>query len=605
MKTFFKMVTANLLAYVILGVLLVGGGFFMLIGLSVSASKQQVTVPDGGVLVLNLRMNISDSPQSKTLADYLGEAVDGDVRKSVHLRRLCESIKQASYDDRIEAIFLKGNLISENYGSSYAAVRELREELQSFKAQGKKIYAYGLSPTLKEYYLFSVADEIIINPYGFVSFNGMASQRLYLAQAFDKYGIGVQTTRVGKYKSAVEMFTREEMSPADRQQTEKLVGDLWSEILTEVAEGRGLEENALQALADERGYYTAEDGEAEGLVDRVAYLDEVIAEFQDTYGVNAKGDSFQQIGFFDYLANIEQPTLDLFGSGPTVAVVYAEGDIVDGRGEPFQVGGARLARSIRKLRNDDSVKALVLRVNSPGGSAVASELIQRELRLFGEEKPVIVSMGGLAASGGYWISAYADKIYAEPTTITGSIGVFGLIFNIEELSAKIGLGFDSVKTAEHADLFTVSRPKTVAEMKIIQAFTDQIYDEFLTKVAEGRGLELERVRELAQGRVWSGTAAKELGLVDEIGGLQAAIDHAAEVAGLGIDWEVREVPKLKNLEQQLQDILEQEQGDSPVARVSEPVVSEIVSLVRRELELLNSFNDPRGVYARMPFRLEF
>jgi protease-4 len=278
-------------------------------------------------------------------------------------------------------------------------------------------------------------------------------------------------------------------------------------------------------------------------------------------------------------------------------VVYAEGDIVDGEGDADNVGSSKFSRELRKLRQDENVKAIVLRVNSPGGSASASEVIQREIRLIKKVKPIVISMGSYAASGGYWISTYGDRIFAEPTTITGSIGVFGIQFDVQKLANNFGITFDSVKTGKFADAITITRPKTAEEIAVLQGLVDWMYREFITKVAEGRKLAPEKVEEIAQGRVWSGIQAKEIGLVDEIGGLDAAIAYAAQKAGIAGNYRLLEFPRQKELVEAIQEFLEK---TAPRYAHSTNFTDKIAERVQTELKTLRSFNDPNGVYARLP-----
>jgi protease-4 len=338
------------------------------------------------------------------------------------------------------------------------------------------------------------------------------------------------------------------------------------------------------------------------LIDRVAYRDEIIDRLKAETGVTSATDSFKQVQLAFYAkANVSTPSTS-FGSGE-VAIVYAEGEIVEGEGDQTEIGGAKFAREIRRLREDSSVKAIVLRVNSPGGSATASETIQRELRLARKAKPVIVSMGSYAASGGYWISAYGDRIFAEPSTITGSIGVFGILPNIQKLANDHGVTFDSVKTGKFADgLLTIARPRTDEEMAVFQKGVDWIYSQFVAKVAEGRKLSISRVEEIAQGRVWSGADAKRIGLVDEIGGLDAAIKYAAKQADLGDHYRIVEYPKSKNLSEAIAEFLGKY---APVSLSVRPtgLLGVVADRIEAEFAWMRTLNDPQGVYARMPVEL--
>ncbi|HNC46262.1 MAG TPA: signal peptide peptidase SppA, partial [Acidobacteriota bacterium] len=344
-----------------------------------------------------------------------------------------------------------------------------------------------------------------------------------------------------------------------------------------------------------------EQAKQQKLVDKVVYFDEIVTDLKKLTNTPDKDTTFRQISLAAY-AKVSRESLGIAKESKNlIAVVYAEGEIVDGTGTSDQIGGDRLAKQLRDLRQDPDVKAVVLRVNSPGGSASASEVIQREIILTKKAKPLIVSMGSYAASGGYWISTYADHIFAEPNTITGSIGVFGLLLNVGQLANDHGVTWDTVKTGKYADLGTISRPKTDEELALIQKTVDQIYDQFLAKVSESRKLPREKVAEIAQGRVWSGIDGKELGLVDELGGLEDAIKFAAKKANLGDNWKTTEYPKPTTTEEKIRELLTSDEQPDRLAKTS-PAVREFGRL-QQELSILNSMNDPMHVYARLPFSI--
>lgn len=607
MKNFFASFFGSLLALIVF----VGGacvlGFILLAAIAAAGDKP-VTVEKGSYLVLNMAVNLQDAPeQNEDLADMLEAFGEGGGPRPLQLRAAARAIEAAAADDAIGGLFLTGNFRSMNYGSGYAALRELRAAIENFKKSGKPVVAFLGAATARNFYVASVADELILDRYGAILMPGLASQPLFLAGTFEKFGIGVQVTRVGKYKSAIEPYVRKDMSPENRAQTQKLVDDIWAELTTGIEQARGLEAGALQQLVDRKGLLRAEEALAAKLVDRVAYQDEVLDELKEKTGRKGAKGSFKQIAVKDYARLVSRDglvskrrdgKLTLGGTGK-LAVVYAEGEIVDGDGkQEGMVHGARFARELRKLRQDDSVKAIVLRVNSPGGSATASEQIQRELKLAMKDKPVVVSMGTVAASGGYWIATYSDRIFAENTTITGSIGVFGTFFNVQKLAGDtLGLSVDTVKTGKFADMGTIMRPKTDDELAVIQGFVDFIYDEFVGKVAESRKLDRAAVHEIAQGRVWSGAEAKKLGLVDEIGTLGDAIRFAAEKAKLGDAFRVVEYPGKKMFAESLAEALDH--GRRELA--SAGPLAELARTATEELETLRRFNDPRGVYALLPF----
>ena len=418
-------------------------------------------------------------------------------------------------------------------------------------------------------------------------------------------GIGVQVIRVGKYKAAVEPFLLKKLSPENREQTQKLLGDLWGEWLRTIAPSRKVTPQQLQAFSNTEGILLADTALKGKLVDRVAYGDEVITDFKKMTGESKeKSQQFRQISISSYsripeVADINNGNQN---SKNKIAIVYAEGEIVDGSGTSSQIGGDRLAKELRKLRLDEKVKAVVLRVNSPGGSATASEVIGREVDLIRKQKPVIVSMGNFAASGGYWIAMGADQIFAQANTVTGSIGVFGLLFNIQDIASKNGITWDIVKTSKFADIQTNSRPKSPEELARLQKVVNLIYDRFISNVATHRKLPKNQVQEIAQGRVWSGSQAKQLGLVDEIGGLDAAIAAAAKKANLGEDWTLKEPAKPRTLEERILDNLT---GDNltKIPTPVDPLTREFIRL-QEELLMIKEMNDPKGIYTRLPFNLK-
>jgi len=603
MKNFFTSLLGSFAALLLFAF----GTFVLLFGFVAALSfmgEKPVLVKSDSYLVFDLSANITDAPAPFDSASILQALGSSREPSRLQLRPLTETLAAAAKDDRIKGLLLVGELTPAGLGSGFAALKEVRTALADFKASGKPVVAYLEQATTREYYLASVADDLVLDPYGMIIMPGLAAQPMFFAGAFEKFGIGVQVTRVGKYKSAVEPFTRTGLSPESREQYASLLGDVWRDLLADLAASRNLTPEAIQTVVDAEGIIRPDRARESGLVSRLAYRDEVIAELKVATGVTKAKESFNQIGLSDYMrAQGLDGTSTVSSKGSRagrIAVVYAEGDIVDGEGGPSDVGGVRFARELRRLRQDDEIKAIVLRVNSPGGSASASEHIQRELRLAKEAKPVIVSMGSYAASGGYWISAYGDRIFAEPGTITGSIGVFGVFFDIQELAnERLGLTWDSVKTGRFADSFGVNRPKTPEELAVVQGLVDWIYDEFLSKVAEGRKLERSVVEEIAQGRVWSGTEAVRLGLVDEIGGLNDAIAHAASKTGLGDSYRVVEYPRKKPLAEALAELLG---GLNPAAR-SAGGATVLLERMREQVAVLDRFNDPRGVYARLPIDL--
>lgn len=570
-------------------------GFIMLLVAATATSSVESQVENKSVLVFDLATPIRDSTPPVSVR----KVITGNIDESVTLRDVVQSLEKASQDDRIVGLFLDGRKGSASSG--YAVMEEVKNALAKFKASGKKIIAYDVGLSEREYYLASVADEVILNPMGMMELNGLSSQQTFFKGALEKYGVGVQIVRVGDYKSAVEPYTRKDLSPENRQQTAQLLNDLWQKFVTTVAQNRDLDREYLQAIANDKGFIEPEEAEELGLIDKIGYFDHVSSQFRElTAQSEKKTATFRKVGLRNYISELQYDEEEIIGD--RIAVIYAEGSIVGGKGNDEQIGSDRFAKEFRKLREDDNVKAVVLRVNSPGGSASASEVILREVLLTKKEKPVIVSMGNIAASGGYWISTGADYIFAEENTITGSIGVFGLIPNIEKIGNDNGITWDVVKTGKFANIGSNVRPKTDAELAIYQKSVRQTYNLFLNKVARYRNLPKDEVQQIAQGKVWSGKEAVKIGLVDDIGGLEKAISYAAEKAELGTDWQVIEYPKNRGWETQLVDRLSKVEVLQNIEQ-NDPFSQELRK-IKQDFQVFQSFNDPRHVYARVSIDLD-
>jgi protease IV len=595
MRDFFKNVLATFVGLFLFLTLGIAGLTAFLVAIAASSSDTEPTVQASSVLTLDLSQPITDSNPAASPREVIGSALRGEGESdAIPLRSVVESLEQAAKDDRIVGLYLNGSV----QGTGFATLREIRQALETFRASGKPIYAYdAVSWQEKDYYLTSVANHIMLHPTGLLEINGLGFQTPFFARALQKYGIGVQVLRVGKYKSAVEPYLLSGNSPENREQTQKWLTDLWSEFLSAASKSRKLTPQKLQAIADKDGILLSAQAKSAGLVDKIAHEDEVVAELQKLTGEDEDTHSFRQIDLTDYAQTLEAGKT----SKNRIAVVYAEGDIVSGRGGSQSIGGDRFAELLRDLRNDSDVKAIVLRVNSPGGSATASEQITREVFLTNREKPIIVSMGDLAASGGYQISAHATRIFASPNTLTGSIGVFGVLPNFQKIANDNGITWDGVKTGRFADSDTISRPKTQEEMAIGQRVVNQIYDEFLNIVSKSRSIAKPKVNEIAQGRVWSGAEAKKIGLVDELGGLEEAIQAAAKAAKLGDDWELQEYPRSSSFEAKLLGQLFSSYFSEPESQTPiDPLTAEIQNF-QEDFTTLKAMNDPQGVYSRLPF----
>lgn len=586
MKNFIKIVFASLTALVLFSLVVV-----MFIAVLLSIKEVSPPVEEKTLLTLDLRVPISDREPKQAFASALSDVLQEQESGRQTLRVVVAAIRKAAADDRISGLFIRGNVVRDGYHSGWAALQEVRDAIAEFRAKGKPVLTWQEELDEATLFVVSSADEIVFNPLGNLEFNGFAAEVMYFKEAFEKYGLEAQVTRVGKYKSAVEPFLRSDMSEENREQLEALLGDLFDVVVAGIAKHRGIPEHQLRELSQGKGIIGAEEARAQGYVTALGYYDEVLEKLRKLTGTDSGKKIERQLTVNQYFTTLSQ---DEEKAGK-VAVIYAEGEIVSGDDDE-EVGGDKLARLLRKAREDEKVKAVVLRVNSPGGSASASEVIQRETRLLSQSKPLIVSMGSVAASGGYWISAYADEIYAQPSTITGSIGVFGLFLNIKKLINEHGLNVEVARTSRYADLFSLYRPKTESELAVIQQFVDRIYEQFIAKVAEGRKIEKSAVQEIAQGRVWSGRSALKLGLVDKLGGLEDAIAAAAKQAGLADEYRVEEYQKGKDL---MESLLEQ-MGMMPEPTARLPLMG---SLWQR-LKLLLSITDSRGFYARMPYDLE-
>lgn len=608
MKQFFITFFANLAA-----LLFVFGGPLLLIMILMVASftvspktQRIVSIERGSILVLDMSINVTDSPEHASGNNPFGGAFGGDSTKSVTLRKLTTALKKAGKDDRIKGLLLTGSFQPADFGTGYACLKELRDAILEFKKGDgktpKKVYAYLEAPTTRDYYVASAASFIYLNPFGEMEMPGLASVKTYYAGLFQKYGIDVQVTRVGKYKSAVEPFILDKMSDADREETQKLIDDLWGDVLSAVADSRKVDAATVQQLVDTEGYILPASALNAKLVDKLAYFGDVL---NDLGKIAPASDyslitlPFKQISIGDYVNAGRTPRLiGERGSDNVVAVLYCEGEIVDGNGDQTNIGGDRFAALLRQLRRDDEVKTVVLRVNSPGGSAFASEVIQREIIALKAKKPVVVSMGNYAASGGYWISTFSDRIFAEPNTLTGSIGVFGLFLNIQKMGNPYGITWDVAKTGNFADFESISRPKTPQELALAQARVDDLYAKFLDKVSTSRGIPVAALQLIAQGRVWSGTEALNLKLVDEIGGLDKAIVYAADKAKLGSRYRVKQYPEQINFAETLALLLSNQ--EEPVTKAKVDPLTEQFLKMKGDLKTLQSFNDPFGAYALMP-----
>ena len=492
-------------------------------------------IKDNSILKINLSGTMQERAESNPLAMIMGEEAEG-----IALDNALTALDKAAKNEKVKGVYIEAGIL----GSSPAMAQELRQAIVKFKKSGKWVIAYGDRYSKMSYYIASAADEVLLNPSGSVDFSGMASTLMFFKETLAKLGVKMQVFKVGTYKSAVEPYICTEMSDANREQISSYLGDVWSQVLKDVSKSRKRSEAELNSLADTLTVIAKAETSVEGgLVDRLCYIDEVKETLRKKMGLDDDDEEDLIFTTIDDMAKSE--SLD-DKVDDQIAVYYAYGEIVDiaaqgGFSQDHQIVGSKMVNDLQQLRKDDDIKAVVIRVNSPGGSAYASEQIWREITLLKKEKPVVVSMGGLAASGGYYISCPADKIYAENTTLTGSIGIFGMIPDASELiTDKLGVRFDGVKTNKMSDLgANLGRPFNEAESAMLQSMVEDGYDLFTRRVAEGRGIPQDSVKVIGEGRVWTGRQGLKIGLVDKIGNLEDAISAASKLAKLK---EYRAVP---------------------------------------------------------------
>lgn len=602
MKSFLASFFGTLFAMFLLAgcALLLVLGFVALASLGGKGPKVQ----RHSLLVLDLSIPITDAPPQFDLSRLFPEALADQGEQQVPLRDVVRAIDRAGQDSRIDGILITGNLLPiGGTASGYPSLKEIRQALVEFKESKKPVFAYLQLPIARAYYLASIADEIYVDPQAQFALMGPATFPLFFAEALQKFGIGAQVVKVGKYKSAVDPFLRENMSPEDREQLQKLFGDLWQEITATIESSRKFPAGSLERLINENGLIDAQQAIKAGLGTAIMSHSQLIDQLKSKYGVDKKNNTFRQVSIPTYVQSFDQTSTGKSDSGSKIGVVYAEGDIVDGEGGPGSVGGDRYAREIRKMRFDPNVKAIVLRVNSPGGSVFAAEMIYQELKAASAVKPVVASFGTYAASGGYYIAAATNRIFTEPTTITGSIGIFGLLFNFEKLASNNGIKTDSVTTTTPlTSLFDPFIRKSDTDIAILQKSVDRDYEMFLEHVAESRQMTVEQVNQVAQGRVWSGLDAQRVKLADELGGLEAAVTYAAKVTSLGDHPRIVEYPARKDLGKKLEEIF-QAAPRPPVSRLDP--INESLKQLERQLKDFRSLNDPQNIYALFPAQIQW
>ena len=565
-------------------------GFFLLMLLGAllgSSSEEKIIVKDNSVLDLKLDFPIKDYAAKTLYKEY--PFLNEEDKNG--LFNIIDAINYAATDSRIKGISIDNNFIM----AGISQTKALRDALLDFKASGKFITSYADIYTQKDYYLSSVADTIYLNPIGMMDFKGLYTERLYYKDFQEKTGIKMEVVRHGKYKSAVEPYLDNEMSEANREQISAYLNGIWSEIKSDISESRNVSIEDLNTIADSLKARTAPLAKASQLIDKIAYYDEYISMLKSAVGI-ADTERLKRISIEDYSNHVARK-LKLNTSKDRIAVIYAEGVIIYGEGEEDLVGQGAINKSLKIAREDDRIKAIVLRVNSPGGSALASELIWRELELTRAVKPLIVSMGDVAASGGYFIACNADKIFAETTTITGSIGVYGTIPNINEFASNIGINAEQVKTNKNAVTYSFFEPMSEEQEFFLKEGVEDIYELFTSRVANGRGMTQDQVKAIAEGRVWTGNSAVQNGLVDEIGGLDDALQYAAQIAEIE-SYKIKEFPVF---ERSFEDILE----GFGLAKSKESILKEELGaenyMIYKEIKTMSQ---QKGIQLLFPFATE-
>tara|TARA_R110002051_G_scaffold66515_9_gene120477 strand:+ start:4702 stop:6462 length:1761 start_codon:yes stop_codon:yes gene_type:complete len=581
LRNFLASILGSLFAFGILFVM------FLIFITLVSSGEDTAVVKDNSILELQLQRQISDYTGTNELDPFAGI-----FEESQGLDEILHAIEVAKSDNRIKGISINNNFII----AGLAQTQAIRRALEEFKKEGKFIYAYADFYMQRDYYLASVADSVFINPVGVLDFKGLSTEVLYYKELQEKSGIKMEVIRHGKYKSAVEPYLENNMSEANRSQLTSLLQSLWNSMIVDISKTRSISESDLNIIADTLGGRTPSYAKLSGLIDDVIFYDEYERKLSNALK-NIKTEDINYSTLDDY---VKYSNKKIIKTGESkIAVVFAQGEIFYGEGGPNIIGQGIINEALIKAREDDNIKAVVLRVNSPGGSALTSDIIWREVALTKKVKPVIVSMGNVAASGGYYIAAAADKIYAEPTTITGSIGVFGTVPNMTELASNVGINAEQVGTNKNAIEYSLFEPMQESFKNQIQESIEETYQTFLQRVSEGRNMTMAQVDSVAQGRVWSGTEALEIGLVDELGNLNDAITEAAKMASLD-SYGVKKFPKYKSGFERFMEDLEGASIQFKEGLLKDEIGDEAYKVLKE----LQSFKEQEGIQARMPFELD-
>lgn len=586
MKEFLKYTAATIVGLLVFTIIIVGIGLMSIVGM-IASGESSGPVAENSVLVLPLTGTLEERAEDNTLERLIGNGI-----KEIGLDEVIDGINKARDNDNIKGIYIEAGAFA---ADSYASLQAIRKALIDFKKSGKWIVAYGDSYTQSTYYIASVADKVMLNPHGIIDWHGMASQQFYLKDLMAKFGVKMQLAKVGTYKSAPEMFTADKMSDSNREQITAYINGIWQNVLKDVSASRKISTEKLNQYADSLITFDDPQNYIEyKMVDKLVYTDEVKDVVKEMMKLG-KDDDFKKVTISD-MTNVKGKR----EGGEAIAVYYAYGDVVDGSASMSRgknIDAQIVCKDLEKLMEDDDIKAVVLRINTGGGSAYASEQIWHSMKKLKAKKPVVVSMGGMSASGGYYISSIANYIYAEPTTLTGSIGIFGMFPDPSQLlTEKLGVKFDEVKTNKFSTFGSMARPISDDEMTILNRYIDRGYSLFRSRVAEGRKMSVEDVEKIAQGRVWLGQDAVKIKLVDELGGLNDALAKAAKLAKLE-EYHAVAYPEPSDWTEQLTGKLNQNNYIQEQLRLS-------LGEYYEPFMLLKTMNEQSAIQARMTFYLK-
>ena len=597
--SFFKSYFASLLAIITSGCLmffLFFAGMFALVGVFADAAtefsmgKKEVVVDDNSLLQITLEGMMSEQPKEE-----MSGVIFGERQLSISLQEIVSAIRNAAKDERIKGIYLKTGVCD----ASYATLEEIRKELVDFRSTGKFVVSYSGDYTQGAYYLASVADEVCLNPFGMLDLKGVSSSSMFYKNLFDTLGVEMQVIKVGTYKSFTEQYTNDSMSAENREQVSHMVNSLWNSIKSEISQSTNLSEVEIDSLSTQMlAFQSAQKVLEAGLVDKVCYADEVVSDLSNRLGVEEFSLQSKLISVKDYVANmttnVEEDVLQS-SVKPKIAVLYADGEIDNGSNG---ITSSKIVKQLNDFREDENIFAVVLRVNSPGGSAYGAEQMWRAVERLKEKMPVIVSMGDYAASGGYYMSAGANRIFADEKTITGSIGVFSVIPNVKKLTDKLGVSYEEVSTNEKGGSLSLLRPLSPEEKQVLQAHVDEVYETFLKRCMDGREMSREAIAQVAEGRVWCGVDALSLGLVDEIGTLQDAIEYAAKLTKVEDNYGVDYYPRPKNVWEQWMEMT-----DASYEKIKESKFP-LQYHLEKKTEFLDKVRHVDRIQAILPYQIE-